>query len=397
MTRIACPWEAASVRAMSRCGLALGRLVGALSVGDDAAMFAAMCARVDRAHRCGSGDIDMFDRVSRSVSVDEFRHGVHGDGAGHTPDLVGVALRWGREVRRKGLDGTDLAAMLVADGVLHVPALCTGAWLSRRNRAIGRAIATFDQPAGQQPWLRLVFDGLGGAADDAFERVGQVRRMRHQHHQLVTAELMGRYPAALLDLLTEQPLVNTGAVVDRLGASPTTAGHLLGAFGRLGLVDETTGRKRDRLYRYTPLVRLFASAIEVTSPRAIDGRWHNEPMSSTLPPRSANVGSDERTLDEWVPVIVNRLFERSAAERIILFGSVARGEADGDSDIDLIVVLPIKGRKHEAGVRLMAELRDLPVPVDVVIVDSAEYPSEARLPGIVRVAVREGRIFERAA
>ncbi|MGZ8734961.1 MAG: nucleotidyltransferase domain-containing protein [Acidimicrobiia bacterium] len=308
-----------------------------------------------------------------------------------------MALRWGREARTSGLDGTDLAAMLVADGVLHVPALCTGAWLSRRRRALGRAIATFDQPAGQQPWLRLVFDGLGSAADDAFERLGQYRRMLHQHHQLVTAEMIGRYPAALLDLLTEQPLVNTGDIVDRLGASPTTAGHLLDAFGRLGLVDETTGRKRDRRYRYTPLVRLFTSSTEVTSPRAIEGRWHNEPMSSTLPPPSADVAGDERTLDEWVPVIVNRLFERSAAERIILFGSVARGEADHDSDIDLMVVLPIEGRKHEAGVRLMAELRDLPVPVDVVVVDSAEYPTEARLPGIVRVAVREGRIFERAA
>lgn len=397
MTRIACPWEAATVSAMSRCSLALGRLVGALSVGDDAATFAAMCGRVDRAHRCGTDDIAMFDHVSRSVSVDEIRHRVQASGGGRALDLAGVALRWGREAQTSGPDRTDLVAMLVADGVLDVPALCTAAWISRRRRSIVRALATFDQPAGQQPWLRLVFDGLGGAADDAFERLGQLRRMRHQHHELVAAELVGRYPAALLDLLAEQPLVNAGDVAERLSASPTTAGHLLAAFQRLGLVDETTGRKRDRWYRYTPLVRLFTSTTEVTSPRAIDGRWHNEPMSSTARPPSADVGGDDRTLDEWVPVIVNRLFERSAAERIILFGSVARGDADRDSDIDLMVVLPIEGRKHEAGVRLMAELRDLPVPVDVVVVDSAEYPTEARLPGIVRVAVREGRIFERAA
>lgn len=104
-----------------------------------------------------------------------------------------------------------------------------------------------------------------------------------------------------------------------------------------------------------------------------------------------------RTLAEWVPQVVDRLFARSAAERIILFGSLARGEDGQDSDIDVVVVTPLTGRKHDEGVRLMAELADLPVPVDVVVVDSANFPTESRLPGIVRVAVREGRIFERAA
>ena len=94
-----------------------------------------------------------------------------------------------------------------------------------------------------------------------------------------------------------------------------------------------------------------------------------------------------RTLAEWVPQVVDRLFARSAAERVILFGSLARGEDDRNSDIDIVVVMPLAGRKHDAGVQLMAELADLPVPVDVVVVDSANFPTEPRLPGIVRVAV----------
>ena len=105
-----------------------------------------------------------------------------------------------------------------------------------------------------------------------------------------------------------------------------------------------------------------------------------------------------RTLADWVPQVVDRLFARSAAERIILFGSLARGEDDENSDIDVLVVMPLTGRHHDAGVQLMTELADLlPVPVDVVVVDSANFPTESRLPGIVRVAVREGRVFERVA
>ena len=38
--------------------------------------------------------------------------------------------------------------------------------------------------------------------------------------------------------------------------------------------------------------------------------------------------------------IADRLRERMHAERVIVFGSVARGEATADSDIDLLIVAP---------------------------------------------------------
>ncbi|MGE5483345.1 MAG: nucleotidyltransferase domain-containing protein [Bacteroidota bacterium] len=54
----------------------------------------------------------------------------------------------------------------------------------------------------------------------------------------------------------------------------------------------------------------------------------------------ANGRYDGRTLVEWVPDIVSRLVQRFDPEKIILFGSVARGETGRDSDVDLLVVLP---------------------------------------------------------
>jgi predicted nucleotidyltransferase len=46
-----------------------------------------------------------------------------------------------------------------------------------------------------------------------------------------------------------------------------------------------------------------------------------------------------RSLADWVPVVVDRIFERCGARRVFVFGSVVRGEARTDSDIDLLVVL----------------------------------------------------------
>ncbi len=45
-----------------------------------------------------------------------------------------------------------------------------------------------------------------------------------------------------------------------------------------------------------------------------------------------------RRLDEWLPEVVERIVERFDPLRVILFGSLARGEMGYDSDIDLLVV-----------------------------------------------------------
>ena len=49
--------------------------------------------------------------------------------------------------------------------------------------------------------------------------------------------------------------------------------------------------------------------------------------------------NEGRTLAEWVPRIVRQLFEAADPEKIILFGSVARGDDGPDSEIDVTVVL----------------------------------------------------------
>ena len=44
-------------------------------------------------------------------------------------------------------------------------------------------------------------------------------------------------------------------------------------------------------------------------------------------------------------------------------------------------------------VRVLNELRDLPVPIDITVVDPAHLDEEASVPGVVRAAVREGRVL----
>jgi uncharacterized protein len=106
---------------------------------------------------------------------------------------------------------------------------------------------------------------------------------------------------------------------------------------------------------------------------------------------------DGRSLMAWAPRVADRIVERCGATRVVLHGSVARGDDGPDSDIDLLVVMPFEGRRHDASVRVLNELRDLPVPVDITVVDPSQLSAESALPGVVRVAVREGRLLVDAA
>ena len=45
-----------------------------------------------------------------------------------------------------------------------------------------------------------------------------------------------------------------------------------------------------------------------------------------------------RTLRQWLPVAVQDVVRAAAPRRIVLFGSVARGDEGPDSDLDLLVV-----------------------------------------------------------
>jgi predicted nucleotidyltransferase len=91
--------------------------------------------------------------------------------------------------------------------------------------------------------------------------------------------------------------------------------------------------------------------------------------------------------------MVRRIVRRYRPERVILFGSQARGDAGPDSDIDLLVVMPIKGSRLKKRVEMRVLLRDVGWPKDIVLATPEELVRAPFIPGsIVRTALEEGRV-----
>lgn len=104
---------------------------------------------------------------------------------------------------------------------------------------------------------------------------------------------------------------------------------------------------------------------------------------------------DEKTLRE----VVERIVAAAKPSRVILFGSYGRGDADQDSDLDLMVIERRVDNRGEEMIRLQEAVGNVGVGVDVLVYSEAEYRRRNQVPGTVLYwAYKEGMsLYETAS
>lgn len=113
----------------------------------------------------------------------------------------------------------------------------------------------------------------------------------------------------------------------------------------------------------------------------------------------ANTALTSTAVQDAISEMVKRIVQRFDPEKIILFGSHACGTAGPDSDVDLLVVMPVEGSKRKKAAEMDLALADRTIPLDLIVVTPEEFErTRNQIGSVVRPAVREGRIvYERAA
>jgi len=79
-------------------------------------------------------------------------------------------------------------------------------------------------------------------------------------------------------------------------------------------------------------------------------------------------------INERLKKISERLKKEYQAEKVILYGSYAKGQSTRDSDVDLFIVAPTKERFYERMASVLCLLRDLyqGIPFSPIVLTPAE-------------------------
>ena len=101
----------------------------------------------------------------------------------------------------------------------------------------------------------------------------------------------------------------------------------------------------------------------------------------------------KRQLQKTIDRMVRRIVERFHPDRVILFGSHARGTAGPVSDVDLLVVMPVSGSKREKQLEVRLAVHEFKVSKDIIVTTPEDFEWRKEIPGTVeRPAAREGRV-----
>lgn len=102
----------------------------------------------------------------------------------------------------------------------------------------------------------------------------------------------------------------------------------------------------------------------------------------------------EESIQEKIDKMVHRIVKKFKPEKIVLFGSYARGTPTRDSDVDLLVIMPISGSKREKRIEIGVALHDIRIPKDIIVATPDEVERRKNLVGtIIRPALEEGKVL----
>jgi Fic family protein len=184
---------------------------------------------------------------------------------GDLPALVHAAVAHAQfETIHPFLDGNGrvgrllITFMLVCCGVLHRPLLYLSYYLKRHRAEYYDRLTAVRLDGDWEGWLRFFLQGVAETAAEATSTAGKIVALREQH--LAQVGSLGGNGIQMLDHLYRQPLIDINAVVRALNISFPTANKLAAGFMERGILNEVTGHRRNRIFRYSPYLALFDDA-----------------------------------------------------------------------------------------------------------------------------------------
>ncbi len=210
------------------------------------------------------------DEVPRLLG--DLEHYIHADDS--LPPLVRAGLIHVQfESIHPYLDGNGrvgrllIALLLEHWRLLGAPLLYLSLHFKRRRPEYYRLLNEVRRTGDWEAWTGFFLDGVAEIAEESATTARDLYRLvASDRERVLIARGSSLTAARLLDLLPRRPVVTIPAVVKMLETTKPTATKSVALLESLGILEETTGRKRDRTYRYVGYLDRLRAGTELIGP-----------------------------------------------------------------------------------------------------------------------------------
>ena len=200
------------------------------------------------------------------AALERFLH----DRPARTPALLKAALAHVQfETIHPFLDGNGrvgrmlITLVFVNDGVLREPLLYLSLYLKQNRAAYYERLDAVRREGDWAGWLRFFADAVVDAAGAAVETSRRLTELFDNDLERIHAMARGSGSAALVhSRLRQGPLWTIRGLTKATRLAVPTVTRALDGLQRLGIVRETTGRRRGRVFAYDEYLRLLNQGTE---------------------------------------------------------------------------------------------------------------------------------------
>ena len=187
------------------------------------------------------------------------------------PHLIRIAIaHYQFETIHPFLDGNGrigrllIPLYLVSEGVLAKPTLYISEFFEKHKGLYYENLMKARDASDLLHWVKFFLLAATETSKNGVKTLKAILRLKEriERERIVTLGKRAQRGLQLMDLLYKNPSVTASDVEKALSVTPKTANSLISEFARLGILIESTGGKRNRVFIFGEYLSLFAAPDE---------------------------------------------------------------------------------------------------------------------------------------
>lgn len=144
-----------------------------------------------------------------------------------------------------------ITLLLCIEGMLDEPILYLSLYLKQNCRTYYQLLQEVRTLGTWETWLEFFLEGVYASAKQAVRTAGQINQLFDQDLQKIWSLGRARFSCEqTLDYMKRLPQVTVALVASELGVTAPTARSALNHMAKLGVIEEISEKKRDKVYVY---------------------------------------------------------------------------------------------------------------------------------------------------